>query len=61
MGRCAGGSAPGTLARMEAIWLSLLFGSPWLVATAWVWSQCPRMDDVPLSMGARLLQRLASA
>jgi hypothetical protein len=46
---------------MEAIWLSLLFGSPWLVATAWVWSQCPRMDDVPLSMGARLLQRLASA
>lgn len=58
---CAAVCAPGTLAHMEAILLSLLFGAPWLVAIAWVWSQAPRMDDVPLSMGARMRQRLASA
>jgi hypothetical protein len=46
---------------MEAIWLSLLFGSPWLVAIAWTWSQAPRMDTVPLSMAARMRQRLARA
>jgi hypothetical protein len=50
---------PGTLDRMEALWLSLLFGAPWLVAIAWVSSQAPRMDAVPPSMAARMRQRLA--
>ncbi len=46
---------------MEAIGLSLLFGAPWLVAIVWAWSQAPRMETAPLSLGARMLQRLAWA
>jgi hypothetical protein len=46
---------------MEALWLSLLFGTPWLVAIAWAWSLAPRMDSVPPSMAARIRQRLAWA
>ena len=46
---------------MEAVWLSLLFGAPWLAAIAWAWSRAPRMDAVPPSMGERMRDRLSSA
>lgn len=46
---------------MEAIWLSLLFGAPWLAVIAWAWSRAPRMDAVPPSMGERMRDRLSSA
>jgi hypothetical protein len=44
---------------MNAVWLSVLFSSPWLAAIAWVWSRTPRTDVVPPSMGERALRRLA--
>jgi hypothetical protein len=43
---------------MDALWLSLLFGSPWLAGIAYVWSRAPRMDDPPPSMADRTRERL---
>ena len=45
---------------MDGLWLSLLFGTPWLAAIAWTWSRVPRADVVPPSMGERALQRLST-
>jgi hypothetical protein len=45
---------------MESVWLSLLFGAPWLAAIVWIRSRAPRIEVVPASMGARALQRLAT-
>jgi hypothetical protein len=44
---------------MEGLWISLVFGAPWLVAIAWVWSRGPRMDGLPPSMADRLRERLS--
>jgi hypothetical protein len=43
---------------MTALWLSLLFASPWLAAIAYTWSRAPRMDDPPPSMADRTRARL---
>jgi hypothetical protein len=43
---------------MNGLWLSLLFGAPWLTAIVWTWSRAPRADSVPPSMGERARQRL---
>jgi hypothetical protein len=48
----------GTLGQMNGLWLSLLFGAPWLAAIVWTWSRAPRADSVPPSMGERARQRL---
>jgi len=45
---------------MSTLWLSLLFGAPWLVAIVATWSRAPRTDVVPPSMGERALQRLST-
>jgi hypothetical protein len=45
---------------MSPIWLSLLFGAPWLVPTIWIWSRLPRTDDVPPSLANASRQRLWS-
>jgi hypothetical protein len=43
---------------MNALWLSLLFGAPWLAAIAYTWSRAPRMDGPPPSMADRTRERL---
>ena len=43
---------------MTALWLSLLFGAPWLVAIAYVWSRAPREDGPPPSMADYARDRL---
>jgi hypothetical protein len=43
---------------MNAIWLSILFGSPWLAAIAYTWSRAPRTDETPPSMADRVRDRL---
>ena len=43
---------------MNALWLSLLFASPWLAAIAYAWSRAPRMDGPPPSMADRTRDRL---
>jgi hypothetical protein len=43
---------------MQAFWLSLLFGAPWLMGIAYVWSRAPRMNGTPPSMADRARQRL---
>ena len=45
---------------MYGLWLSLLFGAPWLAAIIWIWSRVPRTDVVPPSMGEQALQRLST-
>jgi hypothetical protein len=45
---------------MHGLWLSLLFGAPWLAAIIWIWSRAPRTDVVPPSMGEQALQRLST-
>ena len=42
---------------MNALWLSLLFASPWLAAIAYTWSRAPRMDDPAPSMADRTRDR----
>jgi hypothetical protein len=41
-----------------ALWLSLLFGAPWLAAIAYTWSRAPRMLDLPPSTADRTRERL---
>jgi len=43
---------------MNALWLSLLFGAPWLVAIAYTLPRAPRMDGPPPSMAHRTRERL---
>ncbi len=43
---------------MLPVWLSLLFGAPWLVAIVWVRSRAPRTDVVPPSMAESARERL---
>jgi hypothetical protein len=43
---------------MNALWLSLLFGAPWLAAIAYTFSRVPRMDGPPPSMAHRTRERL---
>jgi hypothetical protein len=43
---------------MNALWLSLLFGAPWLAAIAYTFSRVPRMDGPPPSMTHRTRERL---
>jgi hypothetical protein len=43
---------------MNALWLTLLFASPWLAAIAYVWRRAPRMDGPPPSMAERARERL---
>jgi hypothetical protein len=43
---------------MNALWLSLLFGAPWLVAIAYTLSRAPRMDGPAPSMADRTRERL---
>jgi hypothetical protein len=44
--------------RMNALWLSLLFGAPWLAAIVYTWSRAPRMGGMPPSFADRTHQRL---
>jgi hypothetical protein len=46
---------------MNALWLSLLFGAPWLAAIVYTWSRAPRMDGPPLSQADRTRERLWSS
>ena len=57
--RVAGRASAGTLDYMEGLWISLVFGAPWLVAIAWVWSRGPRMDGLPPSMADRMREHLS--
>jgi hypothetical protein len=43
---------------MNALWLSLLFGAPWLAAIAYTWSRAPRRDGPPPSFAYRTRERL---
>jgi hypothetical protein len=43
---------------MAAIWLSLLFGAPWLVPAAILWPRARRVDVVPPSAAERARERL---
>lgn len=43
---------------MNALWLSLLFGAPWLAAIAYVWPRAPRMDGPPPSLAQSTRERL---
>jgi hypothetical protein len=43
---------------MNALWLSLLFASPWLAAIAYAWRRAPRLDGPPPSMADRARDRL---
>jgi hypothetical protein len=43
---------------MNALWLSLLFGAPWLGAIAYIWYRAPRQDAPPLSLADRTRERL---
>jgi hypothetical protein len=43
---------------MNAVWLSLLFGAPWLAAIAYAWSRAPRADGPPRSYADRVRERL---
>jgi hypothetical protein len=43
---------------MNALWLSLLFGAPWLAAIAYTWPRAPRMDGPPPSTADRTRERL---
>jgi len=45
---------------MSSIWLSILFGAPWLAAIVGAWSRAPRADAVPPSLGERARQRLST-
>jgi hypothetical protein len=45
---------------MDAVLLSLLLASPWLLAIAWTWSRAPRMESVVPSLGERARQRLTT-
>jgi hypothetical protein len=45
---------------MYGLWLSLLFGAPWLAAIVWTWSRAPRTDGVPPSMADRMRERLST-
>jgi hypothetical protein len=43
---------------MTSLWLSLLFGAPWIAAIAWAWWRAPRVDGVPPSLGELARRRL---
>jgi hypothetical protein len=43
---------------MNALWLTLLFGAPWLAAILYTCSRAPRMDRPPPSMADRTRERL---
>jgi hypothetical protein len=43
---------------MNALWLSLLFGAPWLAAIAYSWSRAPRLEGPPPSTADRARARL---
>jgi hypothetical protein len=43
---------------MNTLWLTLLFGAPWLAAILYTWSRAPRMDRPPPSMADRTRERL---
>jgi hypothetical protein len=43
---------------MNTLWLSLLFGAPWLAAIVYTWSRAPRMDGPPPSMADHARERL---
>ena len=51
-------AAPRHTGQVDALWLSLMLGAPWLVAIAWTWSRVPRTDRVPPSLGDLARQRL---
>jgi hypothetical protein len=43
---------------MNALWLTVLFGAPWLAAIGYTWSRAPRMDGPPASMADRTRERI---
>jgi hypothetical protein len=43
---------------VPAVFMSVFFASPWLVAIAWTWSRAPRSDSVPQSLAGRARERL---
>jgi hypothetical protein len=43
---------------MSAIWLSLLFGAPWLVPALWLWPRARRVDHLAPSAAESARERL---
>jgi hypothetical protein len=41
-----------------ALVLTILFGSPWIVASVWLWRRRPRDGEIPPSLGEQLRRRL---